>query len=426
MVQKTYYLVIIYYWTLINVVDYFHDYDGTGLKYYLITIPIIIFTILNSRVIMRNKYDWSTRLLVLYIGTTGLFSLARFDYAVAFNIFIWSMPVIILLNSNVKINYRLINLLYLAQILICIYSFYAGVNKYGYLPDQSQMNLHQGLNWRICLFPFSSPAYSGIFSLLVFLLNLAMNKKRTKWFFIIFSSYFLILSGSRTSILCLLSVFLFTLMSKFVVNFKQRDFYRVFPIIFISFLVLFIFFPFLFSGIIIENEFFQSFLLKSKDTNLSTKELSDALARATIWKQHFFIFIAKFPFGASSFRLSDYFQVRYTGSDAMLTLMMARDGILVLPFFIFLYSLFFRSVRKQNKFAYATAILVVVYFLVYGGFMHSRDFLFLIMIGMLNSEARGSVLFRVRHGATPKWLRLLLLPPSAKPVRSISIYKMTI
>lgn len=394
-VQSQYLALVIYYWVLRNSVNYLENYDGTGYKYYLLTLPILAFVAFNVHRLWFAAFDRATVLLAGYVLAAGMAAGVRGDFALLGNIVFFGVPIIIFLNARVRINHELVNWLFLAQVLISVATYYSDVNKYGFWPGQSQMNLHMGMSWRTNLFHFASPAYSGFFALMVVLMNWGFNQTRSRWPYILLGGYWLFFSGARIALLSLFAVLGFALIAR-VVSFRARPLYGLAPLGYAVALIAMAVYPVLLLGLFGLGDgfsFLARYALKTEAVSLNLGDVVEGLVRVDLWRMHMTLFFESFPFGRGSFELGRYFDWAGVGSDAMLTTLLVRDGFAALPFLLFLWAVFWEASKRRNRMAYAAAIILFGYFLNYGGFLHPRDPQFLILLGLFHSAPRDGTLF---------------------------------
>jgi len=77
-----------------------------------------------------------------------------------FLIFGWSVY-----ERPVKYFRYAVNFIFVLAVFWSIVSYYLGMNVWGAFPGQATTNLAQGLWWRVGLFPFQTPPFSGAFAL---------------------------------------------------------------------------------------------------------------------------------------------------------------------------------------------------------------------------------------------------------------------
>jgi len=386
MKQQLFNVIVIYYFIFINIIKD-NIIPFSSLKWFFLVFPISIFVLFNIDTIINGKYRYYNLLFLLYIFFAAIISFFRLDIDALFNILIWGLPFIIILNSKIYLDLKLLNILFIISIILSIISYYLGNNDYGFILGQAY---RKDLWWRVTLGNGLGLAVSAIFSLLVIIMNFYYNKSRKqKIFYIIFGLYFLIFSGVRTGIICfliILSVVLFSYLKKI----KPCKFYKILPIIIIFVFIISVINPvFLFKDLDIKNKFINSYVFRKESiSNLSKEEFIKAFARPIIWSQHYEILLNSPLIGVGSFSMYDYFtEPVSSGSESMLTNFIVRDGLLSSSLLIiFLYLLIINALKEKKVEKYSFYISFVLILISYGSFCHTYNFLFLMMIAFYNSS----------------------------------------
>ncbi|UOR11315.1 O-antigen ligase family protein [Halobacillus amylolyticus] len=372
-------VIVIYYWLLILLIDYGATSNRSSTQYFLIMLPIIFYILINMNVIVRKRVTLEVFSLLMFLFFAISFSIVKFDINPIFGLLIWVLPIIIVLNNKVYLSIKLVNTLFILTIVAGVFAYHIGVNVYGYIPGQSTTNLTQGLWWRISMFPYSTPPLSAVFALIVLILNFFYNNSfKWKVFFVILSSYFLVLSGSRTALI-VTALILMTLFISKIFNSKMtflKKALSVSPIL--MFLTLFIFPEFL---LILDfnNPFFNSLIFRSTDSSQSLNEILKTMNRQTIWEDYFHIYIDSPIIGGSSEEIKEVGH-----SETMLFRYLALYGLSIIFLLSFLYLVIANSLMKKNYLRYAIGIILFVYLLVYSSYFQTYNFIFLLLLGLLN------------------------------------------
>lgn len=391
-VSYTTYLLIL--WTFLNYGGKGADpYTGGGIRWFLITIPLFIYILINLALIVKEYKIKKDRIIIflgLYLLSSFLTSVVNFDIKHFSETLRWALPIICIVHFRVYFPLRLINGLYLFALLFLIFTFDPQVTDYGYLPGQTTVNLHQGMWWRVSIWKYLTPPYSAAFSLIVFFANYFLNKSKSRYLFYIISIYFIILSGNRTSYL----IFVLCLSLVFVFDKNKFGYNRVYCILPVLSLAI-IFGLQLASDIIpllgIQNEFFNSAILRSDSANADAQNLS---SRFLIILEHFRLMgsagISSIVGIGSDIYISPYWTVNggtLGGStDSYLTHLLARDGISFLFLLFSFISFFIVAMRERNLFAYIILISLLLYTVGYGAWLNLTSPVFLIFLGCLYQQ----------------------------------------
>jgi len=385
--QHTFNFLVIYYFILLNSVSfrYGYNYFGFGtLKWFLLITPLCIFIGINYTSYIRDKYKFPSILLLAYLVSVLITSAIRGDIHTAFNILIWCLPIIIILNSNIYLNLKLLNIIFILSIFLSIISYYLGTNIYGFLPGQSINELY---SWRITLGNQAGPAVTGFLSLLILIANYFYNNRmHSKYFFILISVYFLIFSGSRSALICSFLFLLFVIFS-YNIKFRDRGIYKLIAFLAVILFIILSCNPSFLLKFNIDNEYLSSYIFRVKNAALLTEEKFLAkLARPIIWNQHFKIFLTNPLIGVGRFSLYDYFSDTVaSGSESMLTIFLARDGMLLFFLVAFLYQLIKRALKEKDLAQYSFSISFIILLISYGSFCFTHNYIFLMMLAFFNS-----------------------------------------
>lgn len=378
--NKFFKFLIIYYWFLTVFVDYNPArYNNSGIKYYLLMIPIAVFIIINLDRLIKKKIQTESLLLIIFLLTGITFSLIKIDIKSILDIAIWTLPIIIIFNSKYTINLKLLNRLFLLTIIAGIVYYHLGINEFGYLPGQTFRNLHQGLWWRVSIFPYRTPPATGMFSLIVLLANYYNNSdKKSKLFFIVITLYFLILSGSRTSLLILL-VIIATFIIRKISIIKGSILLKLVTITPIVLLLTIFIFPDILLRLNFENEMLNSLVFRSTSSLQNIEELKVTLNRQNIWKDYFDLYKNSPIIGNHSNDVSMIDQ-----SETIILKLLAQFGIAV----FFLIVSFYRKAKKalihNNDFTFSMISMLSIMMLVYSSFLLPYNIIYLLMFTLIN------------------------------------------
>ncbi|AMV71861.1 hypothetical protein [Desulfuromonas sp. DDH964] len=362
-------------------------YTGQGLRWVLITVPLLfiifIFTLVR---LMQFSFDNNLTqiFLLLYILCIIPGSAIHSDLKHLSEVLRWALPLYFIIHFRISVSYKLLNFLYILSVIVVVLNYNSGVSDYGYLPGQTTVNLHQGMWWRVSLWLYKTPPYSAAFSIAILLVNFFYNKKNSRYFFYILSTYFIILSGSRTSYLILIFTVIF-LFLKARVRFGCRPTYLIFPIIVFSTIFLLQ----VYSeniGFSTGSEFINSAITRSVDgsANLTLN------SRLLIIAEHYRLLLDSdvFPFLGIGSKVNDSPNWTVNGgffggtADSFISHLMVRDGIafifLWLGFCFFLVSL----LKEKNVFGYMVAVILMIFLVAYGAWLNFSNPVFLMYCGM--------------------------------------------
>ncbi len=381
--QKQLDLLIIYYWAL-QVFSFI--WVGMTLEdfrfsffYFATVLPILFFLGVNfPRKIFSLKIQQITAPLYIYMALVTLISLVRSDYSTAYNVIILSLFLIIVIENELTINLKLINMLFVWTIIFCVYSYHANINPYGYLPLQGR---HVYYLYRVSLFP-KAVVGSSFFAFFVFLINYFFNQGRSRRLFIILSLYFAILGASRTVLVCLFLTCCFLFFCKIFI-FRNRTLYYVFFLLaFVSVVAVPYGRSFFLHFNNLQNDYL-NYVVYHDDSGVESKEDLDKVnSRPLIWKEHYKIFKTSPFIGKGTYSLNSEFN--FSGSESFLTGWLARVGLLIIPLVLFFLGLIKKAMITQNQFLYSLLLCIFVIMLNYGSFMVPYNFLFILMFGLIN------------------------------------------
>jgi hypothetical protein len=309
---------------------------------------------------------------------------ARQDFATAYNVAIFSFTILIIVKNRLILRLRLLNLLYLLTIAFCIYTYHTGINLYGYLPGQGVGEYYERGR---SLFPYAIVG-SAFFSLVVLMKNATQGTSRLRWLLIAVCAYFVFFSYNRTSIICLL-VFTALLVTTRLVEFQDRPFYRALPACIVLMFLVFVFYSDLFSSFIssgVNNESLE--YLSSNRDMVRIQELSGS-ARPYLMSSQISLFLTSPLFGVGTFQLDNAFGL--SGRETFLTGLLARIGLLIVPFVMFYLFQIKETLVDRAVLPYITLILLTIIMMTYGVIMVPYELLFLLLIGMLNDRESSRV-----------------------------------
>lgn len=384
--------LIVYYWFLL----FFGRQDEESIQrfsvlYFALVVPINLYVLFALRYLFLFKWKPYVKALLCYWLLVSTVSIFRLDIATLYNVTIFCLPIITIINSNFKLSTTLLNRLFLLSILGSAITFYWGNNVFGLIPGQALSSESQGLQWRVSLFPMLSESVS--FSLLIVLINLLFNKGRRRLLYCVLGLYFVLLGGNRTTIIALLFISAFLICIKYITLNRDRFYKLLLPAMLLLLVAVVNIDLFALPLANINNSFVNNYIFRSESGAQSTEDLTKTIYRGWLWQQHLRIFLSKPLFGVGTFVLDNYVDsplvpgAEGIGSESLLTLWLARVGLLIMPFFVFFYRVYSKAIQDQNKFAYALCIMLMVFSLGYASFLVPYNCLFLMMFGSINLHA---------------------------------------
>ncbi|MDF2545693.1 MAG: hypothetical protein K0R93_591 [Anaerosolibacter sp.] len=378
--HKLFKYLIVYYWFLSVFVDYNPaSYTNSGIKYYLLVVPVALFIIMNFDRIIKKKIRVESLLLILFVLTAIVFSIIKIDIESIIDITIWTLPLIIIFNSDYTVDLCLLNRLFILTIIAGVIYYHLGINDFGYLPGQTFRNLHQGLWWRISIFPYRTPPATGMFSLVVLFANYYNNSnQKSRLFFIAITLYFLVLSGSRTSVLILLIIMATFIIRKAIVI-KGYVFTKVMTIIPVVLLLMIFIFPNILLKLNFENKLLNSLIFRSTSSLQNIEELQSTLNRQNIWQQYFDLYKESPIIGVHSDMVSTIGQ-----TETMIMKYLAQFGISVFFLIIYFYRKAKVAVINKNDFAFSMISMAVILMIAYSSFLLPYNIIYLLIWSQIN------------------------------------------
>lgn len=374
--------LVIYAWGLSMFVDtvLFLDQTSRTSPLYLATIaPALLFVLSNLNTFISARYTPATIALACFMALVTVVSVARADFSTALSIGLLSAMLIAFQHSRASVGLGLVNSLFVLSIVSCAVVYALGAGKYGIFPGQSE---DQG---RISLFPYNVTP-SWLMALIVIGMNYFHNRTPAlKWLAIAVAAYFIVFSGSRSSLIILFFCGIFVASTR-LVAFRHRPFYRYFiPVITLLFIVALNSESILIFLVSIDHPLVSSLLFR--DGANTVDDATTSIYRTIIWAAHLDVFASNPLVGQGTFVFGDIapdFGDGTTGSESFLTGLFARVGLLAALFVYFILSLASDASRRRDYLSYCLAILLVLSSLAYGSYIVPYDFVFILLFGALN------------------------------------------
>ncbi|MFO7256966.1 MAG: hypothetical protein DIU61_004685 [Bacteroidota bacterium] len=386
-----FYGLVLYYLVLNYFV--FGTIEKYSVEYFLLVIPVAVFVLVFSPYLAIG-YSNRTLILGIFMLVTCLISVVRLDHQTFLTCCLLTSTFIVVCNSRVPLNIKVINAFYILALIGCAVSYHAGINTFGYLPELESISGFQLREdkLRISLFPLSPE--SAFFSLFIIIINYYFNKSISRYFFYAAGGYFMVFSASRTAIAIFAFFACFELTTR-VVKFRPRVFYHSLNVIFIfAFVILSNLKEFHILLSESENPIFRAIMLRTEQQITTASDTRDVATRLWIWEQHLRIFSINPLAGVGTYEFGDYVEgVRSkvyhftTGSESFLTAWLARVGIAALLIVAFVVAAQSRALELRSRFTYTMCLFFFMVMISYGSFVVPYNFMFLLMALSLNFSA---------------------------------------
>lgn len=387
-----FYSLVLYYLVLTYFV--FGTIEKYSLQYFLLIIPVSLFVLAFSPYLIL-KYRLSTLILAVFMLLTCSLSVLRLDYQTILSCCLLTATFIVINNSGIALNIKIINFFYLLAVLGSVISYHYKINPFGYLPDLKAISAFElsEHSLRISLFPLTPE--SAFFSLFIIIANYYLNKSINRYLFYAVGGYFLVFSASRTAIAVLAFFVCFEVIIRFI-RFRKRIFY-------LSLNALFVFVFILLSNLKAfhlllsksDSQIFRAIMLRTEQQVTSSSDTYDVGTRLWIWEQHFRIFSLNPIAGVGTYEFADYVTEDRTkvyhftsGSESFLTSWLARVGVSVLLLVAFVVVVQKRALETHDRFTYIMCLYFFLVMISYGSFVVPYNFMFLLMALSLNLSTR--------------------------------------
>jgi hypothetical protein len=351
--------------------------------YFLFVLPVAAFIALSVRQIVLRNYSRAATVMLIYTIGVSILSVLRGDFTSIYSTLLFSATVIAILNSKITVSVAFLNSLFLLSVALSVVTTHLGMNEFGYLPG-----VWEG---RVSLFPLLPE--SAFFCCIVLVANYFLNTSRWRYVIFCLALYFLIFSGSKTALVTLSLFFLYLVTLRFL-PFRNRGFYGIYNV---AIAILFIIIINLGSAIQLlkklDNEAINKLVFKSEQVDDDVAFAQTSSSRLWIWGEHLKIFFKNPLIGVGTFNLSDYATVdptvQYTtstGSESFFTNQLARFGSISFGLLLFLFTLQKKAINREERLSYFLILFLLITMLVYGSFIVPYNFLFLIVMGLFNSQ----------------------------------------
>jgi len=293
------------------------------------------------------------------------------------------------------VSLRTINLLFGLSIVAGALFHAAGLSEYGILPGQYAEGADRGITWRVSLFPYVPE--SGFFALVVLLCNQLCGRGFSRWSFSAVAAYFLVFSGMRSALICLLlCVGLLMIDRQLRTRFGQdRSLWRGFAAV----MATAMFVTMMLSSAVLQllPQLAQgpigSYLFRADSANVDVESIQQSVYRGWLWLQHLQVFLSSPWIGVGSYEFVSIVDNSMmagesdTGTESFLTLWLSRVGLCFLPFLVFLWTVGRRASVPSQPLGWLTFVILCVALLAYGSFLVPYNFMFILLFALLAAPA---------------------------------------
>jgi O-antigen ligase len=174
------------------------------------------------------------------------------------------------------------------------------------------------------------------------------------------------------------------------VPFRRRVFYKVMFVALVMAFILIVSLDALLMAVAIENPYLATYVFRTDRELLNSEELARTVYRSWLWQQHLQIFADSPLVGVGTFFLPELLTEQLiensvdTGSESLLTGLLARIGLLIVPLAIFFVRLCGLTMERGDRLGFCLCLALLVYSLGYGSFLVPYNFLFLLTFAAMN------------------------------------------
>jgi hypothetical protein len=376
--NKMFSFLVVYYWVLIYIKE---------ASYVMLTLPIGLFVGYMLLIYIKN-FSSSNGLsfILLFVIFSVYLSFIRLDFTSLIAVSLFGLTIFFIDHFKLSVALNLLNSLFIISVLLSIPLYYSGYSQYGFIPGDGGFSNDAFLSGRISMFP--NVTVSIYFSFIILLINYFFNENNfQKIVIFIFSFYFIYFGISRTVMIGLAFILLFSGIFKLYPLYKNW-FYQLFlPFVLIFIPILSVFFiediiSFLVS---LNSDFISQYFFRGHS---SVDKILEDIARTNIWAEHLRLFL-EHPWGLTSAEITRYVDPALHlsdggGSESFLTRILMRYGFGAFFLYLFLMSLLIRSLYEKNHYLYLFVYLFIFIGVTYGSFFVAYNMLFLVFMSSLN------------------------------------------
>ena len=377
-------IFIVYYWLLQLLRGDVVSIIPVESSYALYVGPaVIFFTIGIFYTLISTKIPKISAIIYCLLGLVIVLSIARQDYRSILTITLLFGTIGMIFHIQPRVSLNLINALFCAAAITTTLLFFLGFSIYTFVPG---LNASPEMWWRVS--PYPSVAAGALFALFVFIANVALTQQRFRKSMIVITLYFIMFTGIRTALIGFAIAVIYIILHRrnFLNNIIAQS------IFFISIFILFIFLiygsdlllmlPFADTG------FVRTLILR--DDTVSGfdfgNQVGTAAIRQWIFDQHIAAFWESPLIGIGTFDLASLntgygaLDDNVTGSEAFVTGMLARIGLLSIPFFIAVLIMRQPVKGSAQELSSAIRVALLIAMTTYGSFVAPYDFVFFLAI----------------------------------------------
>lgn len=376
--NKMFSFLVVYYWVLIYI---------EKPSYIMLTLPIGLFIGYLLLIYIKNfSSSNSVSFILLFVVFSAYLSFIRLDFTSLIAVSLFGLTIFFIDHFKLSVALNLLNSLFIISVFLSIPLYYSGYSQYGFIPGDGGFSNDAFLSGRISMFP--NVTVSIYFSFITFLINYFFNENSfQKIVIFILSLYFIYFGISRTVMIGLAFILLFSGMFK-LYPLHKNWFYQLFlPIVLIFIPMLSVFFiediiSFLVS---LNSDFISQYFFRG---HTSVDKIIEDIARTNIWSEHLRLFW-EHPWGLTSAEITRYVDPTLHlsdggGSESFLTRILMRYGFGAFFLYFFLLSLLIRSLYEKNNYLYLFVYLFIFIGVTYGSFFVAYNMLFLLFMSSLN------------------------------------------
>jgi hypothetical protein len=270
--------------------------------------------------------------------------------------------------------------MFIASVAYSVISFHIGRNPYGYILFQGHEDAYKN---KISLFGISIVA-SAFLSFFVFWINVVVKNGFFRLPVIFTSFYFLVFSGNRTLMVCLVLALGLQFINKLRPVRNPRLYLTCIFLVPIIFVVAMAVLPYWMASLSIENEHINYFLFHTTSGLGSSEDIIEQIARPIIWMEHLKLFLSSPLIGNGYVSLVGTHN--FAGSESFITEWLAKVGILIIPFVLFFVRIAKRALECGNLFSSHLVLCIFIIMLSYGNFLVPFNLLYFILFAMFNLD----------------------------------------
>jgi len=376
--NKIFSFLVVYYWILIYIKE---------ANYVMLTLPIGLFIAYTLLIYIKNfSFSNGLSFILLFVIFSVYLSLIRLDFTSLIAVSLFGLTIFFIDHFKLTISLKLLNSLFFISILLSIPLYYSGYSQYSFIPGEGGFSNDAFLSGRISMFP--NVTVSIYFSFIIFLINYFFNKNHfSKIVIFVLSLYFIYFGISRTVMIGLVFILLFSTIFK-LYPLGKNWFYQLFlptVLIFIPIVAVFFIEDIITFLISLKSDFISQYFFRGYS---SVDKILEDIARTNIWSEHLRLFV-EHPWGLSSAEIIRYVNPALHlsdggGSESFLTRILMHYGFGALFLYLFLMSLLIRSLYEKNNYLYLFVYLFIFIGVTYGSFFAAYNMLFLVFISSLN------------------------------------------